>query len=98
MQKRNVFLVRINSFTLKNLRRTDRSSFTQSKGLNGAIRQQNQNAINDGITLSASLAPYRSGLKLQGLAADRADDPAQILCCQRLCVHGSILANPSANP
>jgi hypothetical protein len=32
---------------------------------------------------------------LQGLAADRADDPAQILCCQRLCVHGPILANLS---
>jgi hypothetical protein len=68
-----------------------RVKFQASEGLNRAIGQQNGNAIHDGITLSASPAPYRRRLKLQGLAADGADDPAQILCGQ--CTHSFILAN-----
>jgi hypothetical protein len=56
--------------------------FAQSKGLNGAISQQNGNAIHDGVAPPTALAPYRRRLKLQGLVAHGADDPAQILCCQ----------------
>jgi hypothetical protein len=47
--------------------------------LKGAISQQNGNAIDNRITLPAALAPYGRCFKLQGLVADRADDPAQML-------------------
>ena len=93
MQKRNVFLVRINSFPLQNLLRKNVSNFTHIERLNGAISQQNGNAIDDRITLPAALTSYHCRLNLQGLVTDRADEPAQILCRQRRCIHGCILAN-----
>jgi hypothetical protein len=55
---------------------------SDTSGTNGAISQQNGNAIHDGIAPPAALAPYGLGLKLQRLAADGTDDPEQILCRQ----------------
>jgi hypothetical protein len=49
-------------------------------GLNNTISQQNGNSIDDGITPPAALAAYDRSLKFQGLVADRANNPAQILC------------------
>jgi hypothetical protein len=78
MLKRNMFLMWIDLFTLMNLSRNNVLKIS-SYELKGAISQQNGNAIHNGITLPAALAPYGRFFKLQGLVADRADDPAQIL-------------------
>jgi hypothetical protein len=77
MLKRNMFLMWINSFTLRVY--TETRCELSSYELNGAIGQQNGNAIDNRITLPAALAPYGLFFKLQGLVADRADDPAQML-------------------
>jgi hypothetical protein len=61
--------------------------------LNGAISQQNGNAIDNRIAPPAALAPYGRFFKLQGLMADWTDDAAQILFRQQLRAHGSILAD-----
>ena len=61
-------------------------------GLDGAVCQQNWNSIDDGIAAATSLASNDSCLKLKGLMADGADDPAQVLVLQRLWAHSSILA------
>jgi methylenetetrahydrofolate dehydrogenase (NADP+) / methenyltetrahydrofolate cyclohydrolase len=95
MQQRNMFLVRINSFRLWNLRKNNVSSFARICGLSGAIGQQDGNSIHDRVTPSAPLALYDHPFKLQGLVADGADDPAQVFCRQRLRAHRSILANRS---
>jgi methylenetetrahydrofolate dehydrogenase (NADP+) / methenyltetrahydrofolate cyclohydrolase len=58
-----------------------------SQELNGAIGEQNGNAIDNRITLAAALAPHGRFFKLQGLVADRADDPEQIFCRQGLRAH-----------
>jgi methylenetetrahydrofolate dehydrogenase (NADP+)/methenyltetrahydrofolate cyclohydrolase len=65
--------------------------FHVTKKLNGAINQENRDAIDDGIAPSAALATHYRRLKLQRLMAGRADDPAQIFRRQRLCAHGSRL-------
>jgi hypothetical protein len=80
IQKRNVFLFRINLLTLKNLCRDSVSNFTGGYGLNNTISQQNWNSIDDGITPPAALTAYDRSLKFQGLVADGANNPAQILC------------------
>jgi hypothetical protein len=72
-RKRNTFLV------LKKLRSNNVGIFYANYGLKDAISQQNGNAIHNRITPPAALAQDGRFLKSQGLVADGADDPAQIL-------------------
>jgi hypothetical protein len=74
-----MFLMWINLFTQWNLRRKYVSSLRAIQGLSGAISQQNRNAIHDRIKPPTALASYARCFKLQGLVADGADNPAQIL-------------------
>jgi hypothetical protein len=62
-------------------------------GLERAICKKDGDAIDDGIASATALALYGFSFKPQGLTADWADDPSQVLDRQCGCVHLSILTN-----
>lgn len=59
--------------------------------LQGAIFEQNGNAIHDGVAARAAETQNSIGLQLKGLMAGWADDPPQIVRSQRSSAHSSIL-------
>jgi methylenetetrahydrofolate dehydrogenase (NADP+)/methenyltetrahydrofolate cyclohydrolase len=87
----NTFPARLDMF-LMTLRRKEEGSFKTGRELNGAVGQKDGDAINDGVSAAAALALYCAQLKLQDLMAHGAGDPTQVLCCQCLWAHRSILA------
>ena len=59
-----------------------------------AVRQQDRYSVDDGVATGAAEAVYRVSLKLEGLMADWAHEPAQIVCRECSCAHQSILCCP----
>jgi hypothetical protein len=87
------YVLYADSFVHSNESKQKQRLKVSSYELNGAISQQNGNAIDNRVALPAALAPYDRFLKLQGLMAVWTDDAAQILFRQQLHAHGSILTD-----
>jgi hypothetical protein len=74
-----MILMRINLFPLKNYAETACRILLDLMSYN-TVSQQNGDSIDDGIAPPAALAAQDRSLKFQGLVADGANNPAQILC------------------
>jgi hypothetical protein len=59
--------------------------------LDGSLRQQDGEAIHDGVAAGAAGAEHSVGLKLKRSAADRAGQPAKVVCREGAVAHGFYL-------
>lgn len=60
-------------------------------GSGGAVGKEDGESIDYGVAAGAACAEDELRLKLQGLVADRADEPAEVLCGEGFCGHLSIV-------